>query len=57
MVTTTIWTLLSIFVIAPAGALAVDRPLFGNWIWHIEPHRRVIEETTGATGRLVHQRA
>jgi hypothetical protein len=35
MTTTTIWTLLSIFVIAPLGALAVDRPLFGNWIWHI----------------------
>jgi hypothetical protein len=33
--TTTIWTLLSIFVIAPLGALAIDRPLFGNWIWHI----------------------
>jgi hypothetical protein len=32
---TTIWTLLSIFVIAPLGALAFDRPLFGNWIWHI----------------------
>jgi hypothetical protein len=29
------WTLLSIFVIAPLGALAIDRPLFGNWIWHI----------------------
>jgi hypothetical protein len=27
--------LLSIFVIAPIGALAVGRPLFGNWIWHI----------------------
>jgi len=32
---TTIWMLLSIFVIAPLGALAVDRPLFGNWIWPI----------------------
>jgi hypothetical protein len=32
---TTMWTLLSIFVIAPLGALAFDRPLFGNWIWHI----------------------
>ena len=32
---TTAWTLLSILVIAPLGALAVDRPLFGNWIWHI----------------------
>jgi hypothetical protein len=27
--------LLSLFVIALVGALAVDRPLFGNWIWHI----------------------
>ena len=33
--TTTIWTLLFIFVIAPLGALAFDRSLFGNWIWHI----------------------
>jgi hypothetical protein len=33
---TTICTLLSIFVIAPLGALAFDRPLFGNWIWHID---------------------
>jgi hypothetical protein len=32
----TIWTLLAIFVIAPLGALPVDRPLFGNWIWHID---------------------
>ena len=32
----TIWTLLSIFVIAPLGALAIDRPFFGNWIWHAE---------------------
>jgi hypothetical protein len=32
----TIWTLLAIFVIAALGALAVDRPLFGNWIWHID---------------------
>jgi hypothetical protein len=32
-----IWTLLSIFVIAPLGALAFDRPFFGNWIWHIDP--------------------
>jgi hypothetical protein len=31
-----IWTLLSIFVFAPLGALAFDRPLFGNWIWHID---------------------
>jgi hypothetical protein len=48
--TTTIWTLLSIFVIAPVGALAIDRPLFGNWIWHIGPAGRKIEETGGATG-------
>jgi hypothetical protein len=53
--TTTIWTLLSIFVIAPVGALAIDRPLFGNWIWHIERDRREIEETSGATGRLGRQ--
>jgi hypothetical protein len=32
----TIWTLMSIFVIAPLGALAIDRPLFGNWIWRID---------------------
>jgi hypothetical protein len=31
-----IWALLSIFVIAPLGALAFDKPLFGNWIWHID---------------------
>jgi hypothetical protein len=31
-----IWTLLSIFVIAPLGALAFERPTFGNWIWHID---------------------
>jgi hypothetical protein len=35
----TIWTLVSVFVIAPLGALAFDRPLFGNWIWHIDPDR------------------
>jgi hypothetical protein len=33
---TTIWTLLAIFVIAPLGALAFDRPVNGNWIWHID---------------------
>jgi hypothetical protein len=33
---TTIWTLLSIFVIAPVGALAFDGLLHGNWIWHID---------------------
>lgn len=36
---TTTWTLISIFGIAPLGALAVDRPLFGNWIWHIDRER------------------
>ena len=30
------WTLLSVFVIARLGALAIDKPLFGNWIWHID---------------------
>jgi hypothetical protein len=34
---TTIWTLLCTLVIAPLGALAFDRPFFGNWIWHIDP--------------------
>jgi alkanesulfonate monooxygenase SsuD/methylene tetrahydromethanopterin reductase-like flavin-dependent oxidoreductase (luciferase family) len=29
-------TVLAIFVIAPLGALAVDRLLFDNWIWHID---------------------
>jgi hypothetical protein len=37
---TTIWTLLSIFVIAPLGAVAFDRPLFGNWIWHIDVEKK-----------------
>lgn len=32
----TAWTLLSIFLIAPLGAVAFDRPLFGNWIWRID---------------------
>jgi hypothetical protein len=54
--TATIWAFLSLFVIAPVGALAIDRPLFGNWIWHIERDGRKIEETRGATGRLAHQR-
>jgi hypothetical protein len=36
----TIWMLLSIFVIAPLGALALDRPLFGNWIWRIDPENK-----------------
>ena len=40
---TTIWTLLSIFVIAPLGALAIDRPLFGNWIWRIGPENTARE--------------
>jgi hypothetical protein len=31
-----IWTLLSIFVVAPLGALAFDRNLFGNWVWNID---------------------
>jgi hypothetical protein len=34
-----IWTLLFIFVIAPIGALAFDRPVFGNWIWRIDPDK------------------
>ena len=37
--TTAIWMLLSIFVIAPLGALAFDRPLHGNWIWRIDPEK------------------
>jgi hypothetical protein len=40
---TTIWTLLSIFVISPLGALAIDRPLFGNWIWRIDPENTARE--------------
>jgi hypothetical protein len=36
---TTIWTLLSIFGIAPLGALAFDRSLYSNWIWHIDPDK------------------
>jgi hypothetical protein len=36
---TTIWPLLSTLVIAPLGALAFDRPLYGNWIWHIDPDK------------------
>ena len=35
----TIWALLSIFVITPLGALALDRPLHGNWIWRIAPEK------------------
>jgi hypothetical protein len=48
------WTLLSIFVIAPLGALALDRPLFGNWIWRIAPER-VYEEHSGVPGKTSHQ--
>ena len=51
---TTMWTLLSIFVIAPLGALGFDRPLFGNWIWRIAPER-VYEEHSGVTGKTSHQ--
>ena len=36
---TTIWTLFTILVIAPLGALALDRPLHGNWIWRIAPEK------------------
>ena len=34
-----IWTLLSILVVAPLGALSFDRPRFGNWIWRIDPDK------------------
>jgi hypothetical protein len=51
-----IWTLLSIFVIAPLGALAVDRPIFGNWIWHIDPDKtRDMSEQSGVTGNTPRQ--
>jgi hypothetical protein len=43
---TTTWTLLSIFVFAPVGALAFDRPLFGNWIWRIAPERSRVASVT-----------
>jgi hypothetical protein len=33
---TTMWTLLSVLVIAPLGAVALDRSFFGNWIWRID---------------------
>ena len=36
LMATTIWTLLSVFLIAPLGAIAFDRSHFGNWIWHID---------------------
>ena len=56
MATTMIWTLLSIFVIAPLGASAFDRLLFGNWIWHIAPEKvRDYEEHSGVTGKTPHQ--
>jgi hypothetical protein len=32
---TLIWTWLVILVIAPLGAVAIDKPLFGTWFWHI----------------------
>jgi hypothetical protein len=38
-VTAMIWTLISIFGIAPLGALAFDRPFFGTWIWRIDSER------------------
>jgi hypothetical protein len=53
---TTIWTLLSILVIAPLGALAIDKPLFGNWIWHIAdrpaPRQRPAVREESWNGRL-----
>jgi hypothetical protein len=50
LMATTVWTLLSILVIAPLGALAVDRPLYGNWIWHIDADKpRDYGESSGAT--------
>lgn|GEM_PF-2864170 len=53
---TTIWTLLIVFVIAPLGALACDRSLFRNWIWHIAPEKvRDYEEHSGVTGKTPHQ--
>jgi hypothetical protein len=33
---TTMWTLVSIFFVAPLGALTFDRRLFGNWVWRID---------------------
>jgi hypothetical protein len=52
-----IWTLLSIFVIAPLGALAFDRRLFGNWVWRIAAPEKVRdnEEHSGVTGKTPHQ--
>jgi hypothetical protein len=38
------------------GALAFDRPLFGNWIWHIAPEKvRDYEEHSGVSGKTPHQ--
>ena len=52
----TIWTLLSILVIAPLGALAIDRPLFGNWIWHIadrpEPRQQWVAHEESRDGPI-----
>ena len=49
---TTVWTLLSILVIAPLGALAFDRPLYGNWIWHIDAEKHAdYGEPSGVTGK------
>jgi hypothetical protein len=56
---TTMWTLLSIFVIAPLGAFAFDRPLFGNWIWRIdrenalEPNSRTANSSNDLTNQEV----
>jgi hypothetical protein len=36
MMATTIWTLLCILVIAPLGAIALDRVISNNWIWNID---------------------
>jgi hypothetical protein len=53
---TTIWTLLSVFVIAPLGALAFDRPLFGSWIWHIAPEKGGTTRSTPASPARPHTR-
>jgi hypothetical protein len=50
--TTTVWTLLSLLLIGPVGALALDRPLYGNWIWHIDAEKpRDYGEPSDATGK------
>ena len=51
--TTTIWTLLFIFVIAPLGALAFDWSLFGNWIWHIAPEKVGDYEPAGNSKKAI----